>query len=81
MNAIAAPENFRKEIQNRAKQWSGADIAIDGDGRDFLFECERGGLLTVIVDADNAVDTPPVKSLPHIVFEDAKRARMEARKG
>ena len=45
MNQLVDSENFRQEVADRAKLWSGVEMSIDGSSEDFLFECERAGMI------------------------------------
>lgn len=45
MNQLIEPDNFRAEIAERAKLWSGVEIATYGTSEDFLHECERAGMI------------------------------------
>lgn len=39
---------FRNELAVRALRWSRTEIETDGNSRDFFYELERAGMLTVI---------------------------------
>lgn len=80
MNQIIPEQLFRPEIRDRAKVWSGLDIAIDGSSYDFLYECERAGLVTLIMgDAEHAIDGQPGKSIPRTIYLDRVRELADRR--
>lgn len=81
MNAAIEPDQFRKEVEQRAKLWSGVEIAIDGNARDFLLECERAGLLSVLTDASSTTDVEldPEKIVPRVVYLASVREMRERR--
>lgn len=81
MNQLIPADQFRAEVQNRARVWSGTDIAVDGTSYDFLQECERAGMLTTITNVD-AVDPnkPAAKPASRVVFLDAVRHAAEQRR-
>lgn len=80
MNAIVAPAEWREELATRAKNWTNTEIAVDGSARDFLHECERAGLCTVVADTRNAGDDPkPKVPTARLVFLAAIAARVANR--
>lgn len=81
MNAIVPPDEWRTEIQNRAKLWSGLDIAVNGSAYDFLQESERAGLVSLIYDATHVADTsePQPKPTARVVYLADMRRRAAQR--
>lgn len=74
MNAVSDAAEFRTDLQHRAKVWSGLDIVTDGTAKDFLYECERAGLITMLHNADGATDAAPLgKPVSRVIFLDSVR--------
>lgn len=52
-------EDFRQHMADRAKAWSGVEVATEGSSEDFFWELERAMLLQTIRAKTTGIDTAP----------------------